>query len=57
MMQRGEVEKVRQFFSKLYDSSVIDERIYDIKSKGNNVSGLDIEDEVDATYAAMCCDP
>jgi hypothetical protein len=57
MMQRGEVEKVRQFFSKLYDSSVIDERIQDIKVKGNNVSGLDIEDEVDATYAAMCCDP
>jgi hypothetical protein len=36
---------------------VIDERIQDIKVKGNNVSGLDIEDEVDATYGAMCCDP
>jgi len=57
MMQNGEVEKVRQFFSKLYDPSVIDERIQDIKVKGNNISGLDIEDEVDATYGAMCCDP
>ena len=43
--------------SKLYDPSVIDERIQDIKVKGSNVSGLDIEDEVEATYGAMCCDP
>lgn len=57
MMQRGEVDKVRQFFAKLYDPSVIDERIQDIKLKGNNVSGLDIEDDVDETYGAMCCNP
>ena len=54
MMQIGEVEKMRRFFSKLYDQSVIDERIQYIKVKENNFSGLDIEDEVDATYGAMC---
>jgi hypothetical protein len=34
MKKIGEVEKVRRFFSKLHDQSVIDERIQDIKVKG-----------------------
>ena len=55
MMQRGDVDKVRQFFSKLYDPAVIDERIQDLNQKGNS-SSLEIEDKADATYKAMCFD-